>query len=55
MTVRSPAWTPSEDAHLIELRERGLTGYELHSSIVDRSIGAVKNRLKLLRDKKMVR
>ncbi len=50
-----PPWTPTEDARLIEMRERGLTGQALYTSIPARSIEAVRLHLYLLRRDRRVR
>ena len=50
-----PPWTPAEDTRLIKMREEGLTGNELHTSIPKRSIEAVRLHLYLLRRDRRVR
>lgn len=55
MTPRPPAWTPEEDARLIEMRERGLTGEEIYTAIPGRSSDAAQKRLQALRRKRVVR
>ena len=48
-------WTPIEDARLIAMRKKGLTGQELYTSIPKRSIEGVRLHLYILRRDRRVR
>jgi hypothetical protein len=50
-----PPWTAVEDARLIKMREEGLTGQALYTTISERSIEAVRLHLYLLRRDRRVR
>jgi len=56
---RPPAWSASEDARLIELRERGMTGHDLfiafNAAFPSRSAEAVKQHIQMLRRDRRVR
>jgi len=57
--MRPPAWTTDEDAHLIDLRNSGLTGDRMHTAFQilfpSRTAGAIKNHIMILRRNRRVR
>ena len=48
-------WTPIEDARLIAMRKKGLTGQEMYSAFSPRSLEAVRHHLHTLRERRVVR